>query len=185
MTLEPSTSTFSSAPQKRYKPLLMTGCIPRIEKNRVRFLNGQTVAIGKYCSLYGKKEGSEFDPSKYCVMSIQKQEKNDMSGEMENVNMRFIADMDAKMYRDFMIAQGAAYRKAFVSSLEVGHKVHLFSKNGIYKIIAMTPDREMLRITCQKWNTEFERRYRELPYAEIPIGDVKCLAGGTYNTVFT
>lgn len=185
MTLEPSTSTFSSAPQKSYKPLLVTGCIPRIEKNRVRFLNGQTVAIGKYCTLYGKKEGSEFDPSKYCVMSVQKQQKNDMSGEMENVNMRFIADMDAKMYQDFMIAQGAAYRKAFVSSLEVGHKIHLFSKNGIYSIVAISIDRESARITCQKWVAESERGERSLPYTDVPIGDIKCLAGGFHNAVFT
>lgn len=185
MTLEPSTSTFSSAPQKRYKPLLVTGCIPRIEKNRVRFLNGQTVAIGKYCSLYNEKDGTEFDPSKYCVMSIQKQEKNDMSGEMENVNMRFIADMSATMYREFMIAQGAAYRKAFVSSLEVGHKIHLFSKNGIYSIVAISIDRESARITCHKWVAESERGERSLPYLDIPMSDIKCLAGGTYNTVFT
>ena len=122
MTLEPSTSTFSSAPQKRYKPLLVTGCIPRIEKNRVRFLNGQTVAIGKYCSLYGKKEGSEFDPSKYCVMSIQKQEKNDMTGEMENVNMRFIADMSATMYRKEADVHGMVHDwgEAIVTGKQIG-----------------------------------------------------------------
>lgn len=181
MTLEPSTSTFSSALQKRYKPLLMTGCIPRIEKNRVRFFNGETVAIGKYCSLYYAKDGSEFDPSKYCIMSVQKREKDPLTGNVETVTMRFIADMNADMYREFMVAQSAAYRKVFISSLEVGHKVHLFSKNGIYKIISISMNKATMQISCNKWVEEHLRGERRDSIVTISVDDIKCLAGGTYN----
>lgn len=181
MSPETTTSSFSSAPQKSYKPLIVTGCIPRIEKNRVRFLNGQTVAVGKYCSLYNAEEGTEFDPAKFCVMSVQKLEKNDLSGEMETVNFRFIADMDAKMYHQFMVAQGAAYRKAFTDTLTDGQRIHLFSKNGLYKILGMNRNRTRVQITCNKWIAEYERSDRSSPYEDIPIEDIKCLAGGLHN----
>ena len=101
------TSSFNSAPQKTFKPLILTGVIPVNTGNRVRFLNGQTVAIGKYCSLHDVP--GDFDPTKFCVMSVTKRTLNDLSGEYEDVKMRFIADMSPEMYKAFIQAQTAAY----------------------------------------------------------------------------
>ncbi len=100
-------SIFNSAQQKTFKPLILTGVIPVNKGNRVKFLNGQNVAIGKYCSIYDVF--GDFNPTKFCVMSVTKRQMNDLSGEYEDVKMRFIADMTPEMYRAFIHAQAAAY----------------------------------------------------------------------------
>lgn len=166
---------------KSYKPLMLTGVIPVIKRNRVDFLNGQSVAVGKFCTLF-EKEGMEFDPTKYCVMSITKKEL-DLAGEMQDVSFRFIADMTPEMYQSFIRAQQQAYRKPFEDSLRVKHVIHLFSKNGTYIIESINAERSRVLITCNKWQTEHERGDRPFSFESTSMSDIKCLAGGLHNTV--
>jgi hypothetical protein len=181
MSLNPSNPPTSTPQQKSFKPLMLTGVIPIVQRNRVRFLNGQTVSVGKFCDLY-EQEGKEFDPINYCVMSITKEQTNEMSGLPEQVSFRFIANMTKPMYEAFIRLQQAAYRKSFEDSLYIDAKVHLFSKRGIYRIDHMLVDK--IGITCDKWVNEFDRGERASFIDVVDISDIKCLAGGLHNHDF-
>jgi hypothetical protein len=182
--------TSNATQQKKYKPLIFTGVIPVIEKNKkVKFMNGNIVAIGKYCSLYDKNPGSTFDPKQYCVMVIKKMETDTETNKPVEKTMRFITDLTQEMLTSYIKVQNQAQyqktRPAFESSLKPGDKVHLFSKQGIYSIVSIYghPGLMTAKLTCNQWVMQ-EQRGEGKAVQQFFLSEIKCLAGGLHNAVF-
>jgi hypothetical protein len=110
--------------------------------------------VSKLCSI-----ADGFDPDKYAILISNKYPKMIIYASKEQITT-------AKVNR--------AYKKQFYPvPYHIGDKIHIYSREGIYELIAI--DDDLLTITCGTW------RYTTMPNHVIRSSDFKCLAGGRYN----
>jgi hypothetical protein len=62
-----------------------------------------------------------------------------------------------------------------LSSLKIGDKIHIKSRQGIYTFVKKDKWKGLIYITSNKWG------YDENPIKTTLYNDFKCLAGGIWN----
>jgi hypothetical protein len=62
-----------------------------------------------------------------------------------------------------------------LSSLKIGDKIHIKSRQGIYTFVKKDKWKGLIYITSNKWG------YDENPIKTTLYNDFKCLAGGLWN----
>lgn len=106
-----------------------------------------------------------FDPMDYSILIHTKYPECIVYSE-EAEKEHFLIN---KRYKELFIVP----KDKVLDTYRVGDKIHLFSRRGIYRIIAINED--TIEITCNKW------RYEERTYMIVHKKDFKCLAGGIDN----